>query len=182
MLLWNRAIAAHRWTSPFCCMPSSYFFDFDFYSWNFREMNFSHWLWHCFIITVKLPRFFGNYPRTANYNKPLKKYCYKFQMLLGLFPTASSDKAWKTSKVVNASNSLQVQWLLRPSFGALSYKHIVLWLGELRLSSSSWSVCNHVSTEFYIKAIPPNTANHLRFMNNISQKWTWVTGIVLRVR
>lgn len=35
-------------------------------------------------------------------------------MLLGAFPTAFSDKGWKLSKLVNASNSLQVQQLPQP--------------------------------------------------------------------
>ncbi|OPJ80968.1 protein FAM19A1 [Patagioenas fasciata monilis] len=37
-------------------------------------------------------------PKDYELRQTLGKYCYKFQMLLGVFPAAFSDKTWKLSK------------------------------------------------------------------------------------
>lgn len=90
----------HRWTSPCCCMPSSYSLDcflrcliLQFKGNEFQPLAFALLSNNC-----KIAQVLWKLPKDYELRQTFGKYCYKFQMLLGVFPTAFSDKAWKLSK------------------------------------------------------------------------------------
>lgn len=84
----------------FYCMPSSSPFDsllriliLQFNGNEFQPLAFALLSNSC-----KIAQVLWRLPKKHELQQTFGKYCYKFQMLLGVFPTALGSKGWKLSK------------------------------------------------------------------------------------